>query len=155
MTTQALHHILCAVRGGPESRTTAAHAISLALEHDARLTFFHVLDAEFLDHALVVPLSVIYQELHEMGKFSMMILCERAERAGVEKVDTIVREGSIREQLRRIAIETQADLMIMGRPVRSPGSNVFKPAEFDAFIANLEAVGGDLQVVQVTPSTET
>jgi hypothetical protein len=44
-------HTLCAVRGGQESRNTVVHAINLALEHDARLTFFHVLDAEFLGAA--------------------------------------------------------------------------------------------------------
>ncbi|MFQ5421914.1 MAG: universal stress protein, partial [Anaerolineae bacterium] len=83
MTEQTTRQILCAVRGGPESRATVSKAIALALTHQARLTFFHVLDAEFLNYATIGPLSVIYQELAEMGKFAMLILCDRAKRRGV------------------------------------------------------------------------
>ncbi len=84
-----------------------------------------------------------------MANFAMLILCDRAQRRGVSQVDCVVREGNIQKQLRQFATETQADLMVMGRPTRSPGSNVFKPAEFDAFVAEIEQEG-DLRVVVVT-----
>ncbi len=144
-------HIICAVRGGPESRDTVTRAIDLALESGARLTFFHVMDAEFLEHATVGPLSVVYHELVEMGTFAMLILCDRAQRRGVAQVDYIVQEGNIRRQLRQFAIETRAKMMVMGRPTRSPGRNVFKAEEFEAFVAELEREG-NLHIVQVTPS---
>ncbi len=149
MSDSKIRHIICAVRGGPESRETVSHAIDLALESSARLTFFRVMDAEFLQHATVGPLSVVYNELGEMANFAMLILCDRAQRRGVSQVDCVVREGNIQKQLRQFATETQADLMVMGRPTRSPGSNVFKPAEFDAFVAEIEQEG-DLRVVVVT-----
>jgi nucleotide-binding universal stress UspA family protein len=151
MTTSQPRHIICAVRGGPESRETVMRAIDLALENNARLTFFHALDAEFLEYATVGPLSVVYQELIEMGKFAMLILCDRAQRRGVDKVDYDVREGNIRKQLRQFAIETQADVMVMGRPTRSPGRNVFKSEEFDDFTAELEREG-NLRIVKVPVS---
>lgn len=150
MTEIGPEHIVCAVRGGPESRATVTHAIDLALESGARLTFFCVMDAEFLSHATIGPLSVVYSELQEMGRFVLLILHDRARRRGVTEVDCIVREGNIRKQLHQFAIETQADLMVMGRPTRGPGRNVFKPAEFDAFVANLEQEAG-LRVVVVEP----
>ena len=131
-------HIICAVRGGPESRETVTQAIDLALESSARLTFFRVLDAEFLNHATIGPLSVVYRELNELGQFAMLILCDRAQRRGVERVDGIVREGNVRRLLREFAIETRAEVLVLGRPMRSPGSNTFKPAEFDAYVAELE-----------------
>jgi nucleotide-binding universal stress UspA family protein len=143
-------HIICAVRGGPESRETVTRAIDLALESGARLTFFRVLDAEFLNHATIGPLSVVYRELREMGQFAMLILCDRAQRRGVGKVDSIVREGNVQKQLREFAIETHAEVMVMGRPTRSPGSNTFKPAEFDAFVAALEE-DTDLKIEVVEP----
>jgi nucleotide-binding universal stress UspA family protein len=68
MTDLEPKHIICAVRGGAESRDTVTHAIELALEGGARLTFLHVMDAEFLQHATVGPLSVVYSELMEMGR---------------------------------------------------------------------------------------
>lgn len=151
MTNQKPKRVICAVRGGRESRGTASRAIQLAIETDARLTFFHVMDAEFVAHATVGPLRLVYRQLVEMGEFTMLILCDRARRRGVTQVDYIVWEGNIRKQLRKFAYETQAGVMVMGRPTRSPGSNVFKPKEFEAFAAELEREG-ELQVVQVTPS---
>jgi nucleotide-binding universal stress UspA family protein len=130
-------HVVCAVRGGPESRETVSQAINLALSNGARLTFFRVTDAEFLEHATIGPLSVVYQELREMAQFALMIVCDRARRRGVTEVDSIIREGNIHRQLRLIATEPGIDILVLGRPVRSPGSNVFKPAEFDAFVDEL------------------
>lgn len=145
-------HIVCAVRGGPESRDTVTYAIDLALESRASLTFFCVMDAEFLEHATVAPLSIVYSELQEMGRFAMLILCDRARRRGVTQVDSVVLEGNIRKQLRLFAIETQAEIMVMGRPTRSPGRNVFKPAELEAFAADLEREA-NLRVQLVSPSS--
>ncbi len=47
-------------------------------------------------------------------------------------------EGDIREELTRYAIDTEAEMMVIGRPTRSPGRNVFKIAGFDDFVADLE-----------------
>ena len=106
MSEKNIRHIVCAVRGRPASRETVTKAIELALEHDARLTFLHIMDAEFMEHATVGPLSVIYQELKDMGEFTMMILVDRAQRRGVKEVDYVLREGNIIKQIRRFAIET-------------------------------------------------
>jgi len=141
MVTQELNQILCAVRGGPESRETVTYAIELALKSDARLTFFHALDAEFLNYATIGPLSVVYQELGEMGKFTMIILCDRARRRGVASVNYVVREGNVRQQLLEAAIETRAEVMVMGRPTRSPTRNFFKADEMEGFAAELANVG--------------
>jgi nucleotide-binding universal stress UspA family protein len=152
MTDQKPKHILCAVRGGQESRNTVVRAIDLALENDARLTFFHILDAEFLGAASLTrtPVRSIYEQLHEMGEFTMLILCDRASRRGVTRVDYKVQEGNIKQLLRQMAIETHADIMVMGRPVRSPGSNVFTKPDFDDFIKSLQA-DTDPHIIVVTP----
>ena len=152
MTEQKPKYILCAVRGGQESRNTLIRAIDLALEHDARLTFFHILDAEFLGAAslTMTPVRSIYEQLHEMGEFTMLILCDRASRRGVEKVDYEVREGNVKLILRQIAIETHADILVMGRPIRSPGSNVFNKENFAEFIKSLEP-DTDPHIIVVSP----
>ena len=138
MTERIPHRIICAVRGGRESRETVTRAIDLALQYDARLTFLHILDAEFLEYATVGPLSVVYSELHEMGEFTMLILVDRALRRGVQTVDFVMPEGNIRNELIRYAIATKAEMMVIGRPTRSPGRNAFTNAEFDNFVTNLE-----------------
>ena len=145
-----VNQILCAVRGGPESRETVTRAVDLALETRAKLTFFHAMDAEFLGQAAIGrTLSGIYTELLEMGKFAMLILVDRAQRRGVEHVDYIIREGNVRQQLMQIAIETKAEVMIVGRPTRSPTSNIFKMSEMEAFATEL-AKQGALKVVVVS-----
>lgn len=138
MSDKIPKHIICAVRGGPESRETVTQAINLALEYEARLTFLHVLDAEFLEYATIGPLSVVYRELNEMGTFTMLILTDRANRRGVERVDYVLPEGNIREELIQYAIDTKAEMLVIGRPTRSPGRNVFKIAEFDNLVTELE-----------------
>ena len=139
-------HIICAIRGGPESRATVTRAIELTLATGAHLTFFHIMDAEFLQHATIGPLSVVYDELKEMGTFTMLILCDRARRRGVADVDFIVREGNIRKHLRQLAIETRAQVLVMGSPTRSPPRNVFQFGEIDQFAAQL-ADEGDVHVI--------
>jgi nucleotide-binding universal stress UspA family protein len=149
--TGPIRRVICAVRGGPESRATVTRAIQIALENEARLTFFHVVDAEFLGH---VPtgsaLSVIYSELNEMAQFTMLILMDRAQRRGVLEVDYAIREGDIRRQLMTLARETSADLIVMGQPIRSPGSNVFTAENYRGFITQLEE-SGDTQIFTVYP----
>ncbi len=149
MPPDTVKHIVCAVRGRPESRTTVTHAVDLAIETQARLTFLHVVDAEFLDHATVAPLSVVYKELVEMSRFAMLILCDRAQRRGVKEVNSIVLEGNIRKQLRKFAIDTQADLMIMGAPTPGPGKNVFKLKDLEQLIHEMEQEG-NIRIIQVT-----
>ncbi len=155
MKMQQPGHVVCAVRGGPESRETVTQAIDLALRSGAKLTFFRVLDAEFLEHATIGPLSVVYSELGELGRFTMLILCDRAKRRGVKSVEGIVREGNVRRQLYEFALETHADILVMGRPTRSPGSNVFKPAEFNDYVAKLERdVSLQVMVVEAAATEE-
>jgi nucleotide-binding universal stress UspA family protein len=141
MLPKTVKHIICAVRGHPESRATVTRAINLALEYRSRLTFLHVIDAEFLEYATVGPLSVIYKELVEMARFTMLILCDRAERRGVSEVNHIVLEGNTRKQLRQFAIDTVADLMIMGSPLPSLGKSVFNQDELQQFMGELEQEG--------------
>jgi nucleotide-binding universal stress UspA family protein len=153
MNKKNIRHVVCAVRGGPESRRTVSYAIDLALEHQAHLTFFHVLDAEFMGHATIGPLGVVYNELVEMGTFAMLILCDRAQRRGVEQSDFIVREGNVRTQLSQFVAETDAELFVIGKPTRSPGKNVIKLNEFENFIASLEAAG-KLKIIAVPPKLD-
>jgi nucleotide-binding universal stress UspA family protein len=151
------NHILCAVRGRPASRATVSRAIELALESGARLTFLHILDAEFLKNAPVGPLSVVYQELAGMGEFAMLILLDRAQRRGVKEVDYLVREGNIHKQLFRSALETEADTIVIGQPKPRQGRNVFRPEEFKDLVMRLETEA-NLQVIQVPhdlPATDT
>jgi nucleotide-binding universal stress UspA family protein len=150
MIADTVEHIICAVRGQPESRKTVTRAIDLALEHNAHLTFCLVIDVEFLGQSAptLTPLRAAYRQLEDLGEFSMLILCDRAERRGVKEVEYLIRKGNIPEQLRQLVKEVKVEVMVMGRPMPGMGRSVFTPAEFDAFVDNLEQETG-IQIIQV------
>lgn len=142
-------YILCLVRGGKESKRTVTKAIDIALETDARLVFFHVIDVEFLSQSMMgTRLRVAYQALYEMSDFAMDILKDRAERRGVKEVETLLREGNILKELKKAAAETQATLLVIGRPIPSPGSNIFENDELLTFAKELAEMG-NLEVIVV------
>jgi nucleotide-binding universal stress UspA family protein len=148
-----VEHIVCAVRGSPQSRATVTRAIDLALEHEARLTFFYAVDVEFLARTTIRgPLSVVYRELIEMSEFTMLILKDRAERRGVAQVDSIIRQGDVRKQLLRLIQEVQPDTVVVGWPLRGAGRPRFKPAEFKDFVTKLEREGNLRVEVAPAPS---
>lgn len=151
MTPETPKHILCAVRSRPGGEETVNQAIELALEHQARLTFFQVIDARFMRQARGRrggSLKAVYNELAEMAEFAMSLMCTQAEQRGVAAVDYVVRQGDIRQELPKLIAEMDVDVLVMGRPKRSPGRSIFKRKELDSFVARLEETG-KLRVVQV------
>jgi hypothetical protein len=64
-------------------------------------------------------------------------------------VDFVLREGEVRKQMLQFAIETDAEIMVVGEPVPGPGSDAFSPAELAAFTAQLEQAG-NLRVIRVS-----
>lgn len=121
MKTKDIQHIICAVRGIPKSRETVTQAIDLALEHNARLTFVHVtnIDLEFLGSASpsMASIRAMQKQMHDLSTFTMVVLCDRAQRRGVQDFDYIVRDGQVFEQLRLILSEAQPDLLVIGKPM--------------------------------------
>jgi len=141
MVPKKIRHILCAVLGKPTSRRTVTRAIDLALKHNARLTFFHVINAEFLAAATpaMAPLRTFYNQLREMGEFSMLILCDRAQRRGVENVDYIIREGQVLPQIHLAIREMQPDILVVGKPTEPlPQKPALSIQEIDDFIKTVK-----------------
>jgi nucleotide-binding universal stress UspA family protein len=145
--------IVCAVRGQPVSRRTVTRAIDLALEHNARLIFMLVVAAEFMGQVTpaMVSLRAVYEQLWDLGEFTMLILCDRAERRGVEQVEWIIRKGDIREQIVDYVKEIHPDVLVLGLPLPDFSRSVFTPDEFDEFVRRIEKEVG-IEVVQVRPA---
>ncbi len=142
MTKKEIRHIICAVRGVPKSRDTVTKAIDLALEHQARLTFVHVTNLDFLGPATpaMTPISAVEKQIKELSEFTMVVLCDRAQRRGVQDVDFIVRQrGEIFQQLSQILSETRPDLLVIGKPIRkSTDPTSLEPDELSIFIQEVE-----------------
>jgi nucleotide-binding universal stress UspA family protein len=141
MAVKSVQHILCAIRGVPKSRATVSKAIDLALEHQARLTFLHVDNASFLITAgpTMTTLSKVYKHMRNLSEFTMLVLCDRAERRGVEEVDYLVREGEIMDQIQIVLREVSPDILVIGKPIsNAEGIPSFNPPDFESFVQEME-----------------
>lgn len=134
--------ILCPVRGGKQSAKTVNQAIELALSSSARLVYLYVVDVDFLGFATVARVKVMVDELSETGRFTLSILTDRARSRGVVEVESVIREGQIRDVIRLVAEEVGATVLVLGRPVRTPGVTSFSTGEFDKLVRWLQTDAG-------------
>lgn len=116
--------IICAVRGGPDSKTTIKKAITLAKEVDLPLYFLYVVNLDFLSHTQSSKTSTISDELNQMGEFILLTIQEKAKRAGVH-AEGIIRQGSVSEEIITLVGELQANYVVLGLPVGEEEKNVF------------------------------
>jgi hypothetical protein len=98
----------------------------------ARLTIFALLLAglavwlawpalvavEFMKRTIFGRTDVMFDELDKMGEFMMIRLCEYANELGCANADYVIRHGQVREEIQRYLLETQPDLLVLGRPQR-------------------------------------
>jgi nucleotide-binding universal stress UspA family protein len=153
MRSGRIEHIICAVRGGTESQETANRAMDLARETGARLTFSHVFDPGCHDCGEIASSSAAYRQYMEKAESGLHSLGEQARQHGVTRVGFILREGDTRQELRQLAVETDAELMVLGYPRSHSEDSVFEIEEFHQFLAELD-FGGDLRTIQVRPAPE-
>jgi nucleotide-binding universal stress UspA family protein len=132
--------ILCATRGGEASYRTQDAAITLAKERGADLLFLYVANIDFLDRtARAVRPHVVEAEMEKLGQFLLTLAQERARRQGVD-ASTILRRGSLREELKAVAREKQVELVVLGAPA-AEGSH-YSLDDLEAFAEEIESDTG-------------
>ena len=83
----------------------------------------------------------------------MLVLCDRAQRRGVENVDYILREGRILPQILETLSEQRPDILVIGRPFETEaGLYSLKESDVENFVREVE----DRLKIRVIPvETET
>lgn len=71
----------------------------------------------------MTSLSTVYKQMREMSEFAMLILCDRAKRRGVERVDYQILEGRLVEQIRSFLPELRPDILVIGKPIHTGASS--------------------------------
>jgi nucleotide-binding universal stress UspA family protein len=127
--------ILCATRGGEASYRTQDAAIALAKERGDTLLFLYVVDLHFLDKTAGAGVVDVEREMTKMGQFLLLMARERAAEQGVV-AETTYRRGEVREELKNVAREEGASLIVLGRP--ADAESVFQLAGLEAFAAEIE-----------------
>ena len=141
MQQQKIRHILCAVRGIPQSRATVTKAIDLAKEYQARLSFVHVNNADFLASAgpIMTSLTQVKKQIHSLTEYAMLVLCDRANRRGVENLDFILTDGQVLPKIQENISELNPDIVVIGRPfVTDPGLFSLDESDVEDFIQEIE-----------------
>lgn len=107
--------IISPIRGGPGSQPTIDKAIAISKEKHLPLYFLYVVNLDFLLRTETSRINILSEEMHEMGEFILLKAATRAETQNV-KVETIVRQGKVREVVINLCQELEADYVVMGQP---------------------------------------
>jgi nucleotide-binding universal stress UspA family protein len=136
--------VLCATRGGEASVPTQEKAIALAKDKGLSLAFLYVADSSFLNKTAAAVVIDVDEELTNMGEFLLTMAVERALEKGVT-AESIIRTGTIRDVLPKVARELDATMIVLGQPAGE--SSRFQESEFEKFSEWLQNETGATIVV--------
>ena len=130
--------IICAIRGGPASRTTIDKAIALAQASKQPLHFLYVINLDFLTRTSHSRTTAVTHDMQQMGEMILLLAQETAVAAGIQATTTI-RQGRVDEQIVALCQEHDADTIVLGEPLRRLGATVFTSEQLAQLSARLRA----------------
>jgi nucleotide-binding universal stress UspA family protein len=133
--------IVCAVRGGPDSRPTIEKAIDLAKENGLALYFLYVVNIDFLDHTIRSRVQTISQQMQQMGEFILLSAQAAAKAKGIE-AQGVVRHGNVTQEISSQCHEVKADYLVIGRPKFHLEDSLFTETVLAEFIERVEEQTG-------------
>jgi len=137
--------ILCATRGGVDSRETLEVAIAMAREQGDDLVLLYVADASFLDRIAAAVVVDVEAELERLGRFQLAMAGEQAALQGVEP-RLLVRRGNLEKELVAVARELDASLILLGCP--REGTAIFDEPGLRSLASRLRArTGAEVRLI--------
>lgn len=131
--------IVCAIRGGPDSRPTIDKAISLAAESNLQLYFLYVVNLDFLTHTQSSRIQAISGEMHQMGEFILLTAQATAASKGVNS-EGVVRHGNVGNEIIKLCQEVEAEYVILGTPqTEREQENIFNLQRLNTFKEKIES----------------
>jgi nucleotide-binding universal stress UspA family protein len=129
--------IISAIRGGVESQLTIEKAIQLSKETHISLYFLYVVNLDFLIRTETSRTHTLAEEMHEMGEFILLQASAKAQEHNIHP-KTMVRRGTVREQLIELCQQLDADYIVMGQPRSKKDTDLFTPDQLTNFGRRLE-----------------
>ncbi len=137
--------IICAIRGGPASKTTIKAAVELAMEKKLTIHFLYVVNLDFLAHTTSSRTHSVYHEMDRMGEFILLVAQEGAKKFGIDS-EGVVRHGTVREEIIALAKEIKADYVVLGQPTEKDDGDYFTHDLLDTFKDEIERETGAIGV---------
>jgi hypothetical protein len=143
--------IICATRAGEGSRAVQKAAIEQAKATGQHLLFLYIIDSEILEALDESMQPSVRVELYWLGKTLLRIAESRARTAGLSP-ELVIREGRVRDELRKLAENAETSRLLLGAP-RRQSVNAFQEDEIESFAHSLEEETG--VCVQIVRPAET
>lgn len=132
-----MHGIICAIRGGPASKSTIRHAIELAKREQLLLTFLYVVNLDFLSRTMKSRTASVEEDLRQMGEMILLMACDTAVAQDII-AQQVVREGAVAEQIMALCRELDADYVVVGEPLHSRKTTLFTREKVQTLGSNLK-----------------
>lgn len=116
--------IVCAVRGGPNCRSTVTQAITLAKNTHLPLYFLYVVNLDSLPYAHSGHMHAISEKMHQMGQAVLFAVQNKASALGIVS-GAMVRQGNVGAEILDLCRDLDADYVILGRPGGHQRENIF------------------------------
>ena len=130
--------IVCAIRGGPASRSTIEAATALAVRVRQPLHLLYVVNANFLSQTTSSRLHPVLDDMRQMGELILTLARQSAEARGAD-VETAIRTGDVAEEIVALCQALDADYVVVGKPVMRGGPNVFSTQKLDLTVERIRA----------------
>ena len=134
--------IVCATRGGEDSRRAQERAIELARTRGEALIFIFVVDTTFTPPAQQALAEVVADELARLGSRLLGIAQARAREQGLA-AQSLVRRGAVWQTLTGFLTEVNATTLVMGAPHAHAPSRGFSLDQVHTFADNVRALGSE------------
>lgn len=141
--------IVCAVTGSERSERAAREAAFLARESGASLIFLYAVDASFLQ-GMTVELRPEFAEksLEHMGGHILETMEQIATQEGV-RAKGLLKRGRLMEVIKEVALEEEADLLVLGKEDPSFFEKVLFRDEVEDHVKELrERTGVEVMLVK-------
>ena len=139
--------VVCAVRGGPDSRPTINRSIILAKETDLPLYFLYVVNLDFLSRTISSRVHAISHDMKQMGEFILLAAQASAAENGIE-AEGLVRHGNVADEIVKLCDELDADYAVLGEPGSTEETNSFAMQQFQVLVERIEATGTKVVLTQ-------
>lgn len=137
-----MSEIVCALRGGLDSRATITRAITLAREASLPLHFLYVVNRDLVsDTAVRRTETVVGEQLRQMGSSIVQVAQAIASSQGIPARGA-VRYGHVEDEIAGLCQDVDADYLVLSGPSGHDKTNLFTPKRLTQFRARMERESG-------------
>lgn len=133
--------IICALRGGPDSRAAITSAVTLARETSLPLHFLYVVNRELVSDMAVRDAHTVVDQLRQMGNSIVFVGQAIADSHGIP-AQGAVRYGYVEDEISGLVHDVDANYLILSQPHGQRETNVFTPERLARFRARIAREAG-------------